>query len=633
MSKKDIHIVLSSSNDFIEHCATTMASILYNLSNDYFAHFYILTYDLTKKSKRKLFKLSKIKQCIIEYPKFNEKMLDMFDGIKIPSHVTKMTYARILIPDILPYIDKAIFIDSDTIVRTDISKLFEIDVENYYFAMVEDACGKNNSKTLWGDSSILYFNCGIMLINSKKLREDRYLNLMEQQIQQNKDKYIICDQDVLNDTFKGRILPLNIGWNFHHEKFYKLKWYKPDNIEEYLKVENNPLIVHCTGPRKPWLVAINNKYCAEYYFYCKLTKFYKKIKLQKFTIDGVKYKNLLFREKNIYYSEKSEKSRKHNLFGITLNANGKFFREECSNGVYSLFFLKKLILQKKDVEDEQFIKLMGITIYKNKVDKIKAIHTDLDGIREEIFNLKRLIDKKSMEIEELSYRYSYIPLSVYNHHHKVLPPYKNIYRDKSIVICGSGPTLNKYIPIKNAIHIGLNRVYENENINLDYIFAWDFDNLSNDDPEFYKRIERHPAKKICGIYLNDQLKQINENLVSRLDALTLYSSSLYGLGCNKHDPHIHYDIERYPLMDFGSVAFGAFHFALYTGAQKIYLVGIDNSLNGYFKKEHNQKFLQVEDIYRGWLNVKKFMQKYYPDVEVISINPVGLKGIFNDKYN
>ena len=57
MTKKDIHILLCSSNEFIEHCATTMASILYNLSEDYIAHFYILSYDLTDKNKKKLKKL------------------------------------------------------------------------------------------------------------------------------------------------------------------------------------------------------------------------------------------------------------------------------------------------------------------------------------------------------------------------------------------------------------------------------------------------------------------------------------------------------------------------------------------------------------------------------------------------
>ena len=85
-------------------------------------------------------------------------------------------------------------------------------------------------------------------------------------------------------------------------------------------------------------------------------------------------------------------------------------------------------------------------------------------------------------------------------------------------------------------------------------------------------------------------------------------------------------------MDFDSVAFGAFHFALYTGAKKIYLVGIDNSLNGYFKKEHTQEFLCTDSILDGWQKAKSFIEEFYPDVEIISVNPVGLKGIFHDVY-
>ena len=69
-NKKVIHIVLSSSNQFIEHCASTMASILCNIAKDYFVIFYILSYDISKKNKVKLNKLCKIRSCKIMYPKF-----------------------------------------------------------------------------------------------------------------------------------------------------------------------------------------------------------------------------------------------------------------------------------------------------------------------------------------------------------------------------------------------------------------------------------------------------------------------------------------------------------------------------------------------------------------------------------
>ena len=47
--EKDIHIVLCSSNAFLPYCATTMASILYNVDKNKLVHFYILSYDMTKK--------------------------------------------------------------------------------------------------------------------------------------------------------------------------------------------------------------------------------------------------------------------------------------------------------------------------------------------------------------------------------------------------------------------------------------------------------------------------------------------------------------------------------------------------------------------------------------------------------
>jgi hypothetical protein len=233
------------------------------------------------------------------------------------------------------------------------------------------------------------------------------------------------------------------------------------------------------------------------------------------------------------------------------------------------------------------------------------------------------------------YRTAYFP-SIIAEEHKKLIPYKNKHVDDVFVVCGSGPTLNYYSPIHNAIHLGLNRVYENNSIKLDYIFAWDLPNLLKNDNRFYEKIREYPAQKILGRFLHDGMRQINEQMLTDLNAVGVFSSSLVGwsssIGECCPDPIIHYDIEHYPLMDFGSCAFGAFHFALYTGAKRILLVGLDNSLNGYFKKEHKQQYLQTDMILKGWKKVKVFCDIYYPDVEIVSVNPVGLTGIFRDVY-
>ena len=98
------------------------------------------------------------------YPNLEEHMMDMFDGIKLPPHVTKITYARVLIPDILSKIDKVIFIDSDTLVLQDLTTLYDIDLQDKYLAAVEDVDYLNLSKILFGKED-LSFNGGVIFFD------------------------------------------------------------------------------------------------------------------------------------------------------------------------------------------------------------------------------------------------------------------------------------------------------------------------------------------------------------------------------------------------------------------------------------------------------------------------------------
>lgn len=254
------------------------------------------------------------------------------------------------------------------------------------------------------------------------------------------------------------------------------------------------------------------------------------------------------------------------------------------------------------------------------------------SINEYCYGKEEEINARLEDLKEFLYDAQYLALKVYAQHSRVLPPYKDIYQGKSIVICGSGPTLNFYRQIPNAVHIGLNRSFECDCLKLDYIFSWDFGNMRKDDPSYWEKLKSYRAKKVVGLFLNDDAPHLSQTRMKELDALALYSSARHGILHNRWEMKIHRDIEVYPLMDFCSVAFGAFHFALYTNPCKIFLVGIDNSLDGYFTSAHQQRFLEVDLIKNGWLKVKRFISIHYPDTEVISINPVGLKGIFKDVY-
>ena len=93
-----------------------------------------------------------------------------------------------------------------------------------------------------------------------------------------------------------------------------------------------------------------------------------------------------------------------------------------------------------------------------------------------------------------------------------------------------------------------------------------------------------------------------------------------------------YDISTQPLGCFGSVVFPALQFALWTNPRRLYLVGCDCSLSGYSYDKEYKNFLLPNKIIEAYREFKIFASKYYPETEIISVNPVGLKGIFTDEY-
>jgi hypothetical protein len=98
------------------------------------------------------------------------------------------------------------------------------------------------------------------------------------------------------------------------------------------------------------------------------------------------------------------------------------------------------------------------------------------------------------------------------------------------------------------------------------------------------------------------------------------------------------DICNSPLSDFNSVIFPAVQFALWTYPKCIYIVGCDCSHNGKYESNHfhdteeKEDFFPVVECVQGWKKIKEFQQTYYPDIEMISINPVFLKGLFKDEF-
>ncbi len=217
-------------------------------------------------------------------------------------------------------------------------------------------------------------------------------------------------------------------------------------------------------------------------------------------------------------------------------------------------------------------------------------------------------------------------------HQKTFNQFKCKYRNQDIVIVATGPSANNYQPIPNAIHIGVNRAFQMNKVDFDYYFIQDF---SGKTPEYIDQLDDYNKDSCIKFYgltnewIYDSNRTIPETHAVRANALRYRTdwADISGFFSK-----FAYDISTQPLGCFGSIVFPALQFALWTYPKRIYLVGCDCSLSGYAYDPNDKNYLIPNDIIAAYKSFKDFAHKYYPDVEIISINPVGLKGMFKDEY-
>jgi len=263
---------------------------------------------------------------------------------------------------------------------------------------------------------------------------------------------------------------------------------------------------------------------------------------------------------------------------------------------------------------------MRIKYIQKLIDKIRLPLKSLNNFQNELFELKK-------QIHEI--KYIFLPaLAV---HQKVFPKYKNINKDKSVVIMGSGPTLKYYNVLENAVHIGVNHIFTLKNFSLDYLFI--HDNLSVNNTDIQKKANNYKpnsCKKFYGYHY------INKYSIPEQDVTDANAERYYFIDNNiptSEHALLSADISTRPLNCWSSVIFPAIEFALWTHPKTIYIVGCDCSQNGHIFWNQKENFCPgVERMLYGWQQIKNFRDAKYPDIEIISINPVGLKGLFKDIY-
>ncbi|MBD0381576.1 glycosyltransferase family 8 protein [Paenibacillus sedimenti] len=240
MKKEQVHIITATNDKYAKPLGVMLNSLLKNATYKSMIRIYIIDGDLSSEKKKNLKRVVKKFNLDVKFLKVNSSL---FDGFKERHHISRQAYYRIVIPHLLDKdIKKVLYMDCDIIVKEDIRKLWNTNIDNHFLAAGEKAFAKNDEtrkSILQLPSEARFFNSGVLLINPEKWREHDISNKVLEFITTNSNDLITMDQEALNVVLHDKWLKLDTKWN-----------YSTSHIKTHPGVK--PAIIHYTRRRKPW---------------------------------------------------------------------------------------------------------------------------------------------------------------------------------------------------------------------------------------------------------------------------------------------------------------------------------------------------------------------------------------------
>ncbi|MDY0288622.1 MAG: glycosyltransferase family 8 protein [Sphaerochaeta sp.] len=266
VSQDAVPVVFASNEHFAPFLGVCIQSMLEHTSPSNLYDIVVLESNLSEDSKNRLLLMTSRKENV-SLRFFNPTA--MLSGRKLQKntadHISMETYYRFLIGDILPEYSKALYLDCDTVILSDVAELFATDLGSCVLGAAPDPeiPGQRNDdpslvtylrEVLLMEDSDPYLQAGVLVLNLEAMNKlhsvDQWIHLAGER------RYRYNDQDILNKECKGRLHLLPLSWNTvvncNNRRLPIIERGPHPMLEAYLEARKNPKLVHYAGFEKPW---------------------------------------------------------------------------------------------------------------------------------------------------------------------------------------------------------------------------------------------------------------------------------------------------------------------------------------------------------------------------------------------
>lgn len=175
-----IHIFYACDDNFVKYTLVSITSLMEHADPERYYHIHVLYTDIADATRGILQKLQN-DHYTITFDYMGLYLESVKEDMPLRDYYSKTTYYRLFIAEMFPMLNKALYIDSDTIVTGNIAALYDEDLDGYALAacheqvMIQTDIYGTYVETCLGIDRHQYFNAGVLLLNCDYFRKKNVL--------------------------------------------------------------------------------------------------------------------------------------------------------------------------------------------------------------------------------------------------------------------------------------------------------------------------------------------------------------------------------------------------------------------------------------------------------------------------
>jgi lipopolysaccharide biosynthesis glycosyltransferase len=230
-----INVAFCADESYLQHlCVSLQSLLLHNTGNS--LDVYVVSASIADNIAKWLNDLEHQFDVKIILVAVNESSL-----LNLPTllHFSRAMYYRLMLADLLQ-VERIIYLDSDTLIESDLLPLWEMDLGECGCAGVSENSQWHTERLQLSDN--LYINSGVLVLDLQYWRNNNIKLKCMEWVQINSKALLFPDQDAINFILAGSKIELAKKWNLN-----------PLTLDSIDDLANFPdRILHFSGSIKPW---------------------------------------------------------------------------------------------------------------------------------------------------------------------------------------------------------------------------------------------------------------------------------------------------------------------------------------------------------------------------------------------